>query len=157
MRRPESIRNRKRRKCFTGEQGFSLLEILISLATLTVGLLAVGAIQISSMRGNAVSGNTSIALALATDKMEDLMNRSMTDSQLTDHTAANNGNLSSITKVDFEERLNEEGQVVAGGFYRRIVNVADNTPAPTLKTITVIVTWEKNKHRVALSCIKSPS
>jgi type IV pilus modification protein PilV len=140
-----------------GDQGFSMLEILISLATLTVGLLAVGAIQISSIRGNAMSGNASVALALATDKMEDLMNRSMTDSQLTDYTTANNGDLSSITTVDFEERLNEEGQAAAGGFYRRIVNVADNTPAPTLKTITVIVTWENNKHRVALSCIKSPS
>jgi Tfp pilus assembly protein PilV len=134
-----------------------MLEILIALATLTVGLLAVGAIQISSIRGNATSGNASVALALATDKMEDLMNRSMTDSQLTDHTALNNANLSSITTVDFEERLNEEGQVVAGGFYRRIVNVADNMPSATLKTITVIVTWENNKHRVALSCIKSPS
>jgi type IV pilus assembly protein PilV len=157
MRSPESIRSRNRQKCFTGEQGFSLVEILISLVTLTVGLLAVGSIQISSIRGNAISGNTSVALALATDKMEDLMTRSMSDPQIADHTAANNGSLSSISTVDFEERLNGEGQVMTGGFYRRIVNVADNTPAASLKTITVIVTWKNNKHRIALSCIKSPS
>jgi Tfp pilus assembly protein PilV len=140
-----------------GEEGFSLMEILIALATLTVGLLAVGTIQISSIRGNAMSGDVSVALALASDKMEDLLNRGMNDSMLTDRTTANNANLSSISTVDFEERVSEQGQVVASGFYRRIVNVADNTPAASLKTIAVIVTWENNKHRVALSCIKSPS
>jgi prepilin-type N-terminal cleavage/methylation domain-containing protein len=157
MRRGMTIHGIGRGKGFVGKQGFTLLEILIAVATLTVGFLAVGAIQISSIRGNATSANTSIALALASDKMEDLLNRGLNDPILTDRTRANDGNLASISTVDFEERLNEQGQVTAGGFYRRIVNVADNTPVATLKTIAVIVTWENNKHRVALSCIKSPS
>jgi type IV pilus modification protein PilV len=146
-----------RRKRFGGEQGLTLLEILIAVATLTVGLLAVGTIQVSSIRGNATSANTSIALALASDKMEDLLNRGMSDSMLKDRMSANNADLASISAADFEERLDEQGQVVEGGFYRMIVNVADNTPVAGLKTIAVIVTWENDKHRVALGCIKSPS
>jgi type IV pilus modification protein PilV len=135
----------------------TLLEILIAVATLTVGLLAVGTIQVSSIRGNAASANTSIALGLASDRMEDLLNKRMADSMLTDRMSGNNADLASISAVDFEERLDEQGQVVEGGFYRMIVNVADNTPAAGLKTIAVIVTWENDKHRVALGCIKSPS
>jgi type IV pilus assembly protein PilV len=157
MRKNSMIRRVLGGSGFAGKEGFTLLEILIALLTLTVGLLAVGTIQISSIRGNATSGNASAALTFASDKMEDLMNRGMTDSLLVDQTSANNGNLSSITTVDFQERLNDMGQVTAGGFYRRIWNIADNTPVATLKTITVIVTWENNKHRVALSCVKSPS
>ena len=145
-----------RRKKFTEKQGFTLLEVLIAMATLTVGLLAVGAMQVSSIRGNLMSGNTSIALSLAGERIEDLMNRNIHDSLLADLSPANNSNLASIASVDFEERLNGRGQVVAGGLYRRIWNIADDTPTISLKTITVIVTWENNKHRVALTCIKQP-
>ena len=134
--------------------GFTLVELLIALLALTVGLLAAGALQLFSIRGNFMSGNTSAALTFATERMEDLMTRSPNDPLLADVQPLNNHNLSSLTDFDFEERLNEKGQVSLGGFYRRIWNVADNSPVPPLKTITVIVTWEGNGHPVALTCIR---
>ena len=139
---------------FRSPRGFTLLELLIALLALTVGLLAAGVLQLSSIRGNFMSENASAALTLATERMEDLMNRSPNDPLLADVQPFNNQDLSSLTNFDFEERLNEKGQVVSGGFFRRIWNVADNSPSPALKTITVIVTWDGNGHPIKLTCIR---
>ena len=136
------------------QAGFTLVELLIALLALTVGLLAAGALQLFSIRGNFMSGNTSAALTFAAERMEDLLNRSPNDPLLADVKPFNNHNMTSLADFDFEERLNEKGQVVSGGFYRRTWNVADNSPIPPLKTITVIVTWDGNGHPVFLTCIR---
>ena len=49
-------------------EGWTLIEVLIAIVILTVGLLGVGSMQISAIRGNFMSGNTSIALTLASEK-----------------------------------------------------------------------------------------
>lgn len=139
------------------QDGWTLIEVLVAVIVLTVGLLAVGTMQISAIRGNFMGGNTSIALTLASERLEDLLNRNYNDPVLNDANTANNGDLSSIANVDFEENVTDAGTVGAGGFYRRIWNIADTaTPWPTMKQITVIVTWENNRHRVALSTMRRP-
>jgi prepilin-type N-terminal cleavage/methylation domain-containing protein len=139
------------------EEGWTLVEVLVAIVILTVGLLAVGTMQISAIRGNFMGGNTSIALTLASEKMEDLFNRNYTDAALADTTTGNNGDLTLITGTDHEERVSDNGIVGAGGFYRRIWNIADTaTPMPTMKEIAVMVTWEGNKHRVAISSMRRP-
>jgi type IV pilus modification protein PilV len=137
------------------EQGFTLIEALVAIVILTVGLLAVGTMQISAIRGNFMSGNTSIALSLASEKMEDLLNRDFNHADLDDIATGNNGALSSTTSVDHQENLSEEGVVGASGFYRRIWNIADQSSPPT-KSVMVIVTWENNSHRVAIASLKRP-
>jgi type IV pilus modification protein PilV len=144
------------------QEGWTLIEVLVAVVILCVGLLAVGTMQISAIRGNFMGGNTSIALTLASEKMEDLLNRNYTDAALADSVAGNNGNLSVITagSVDHEESVSDSGIVGAGSFYRRIWNVADAVPGaanwPTMKEITVIVTWENNRHRVTISSMRRP-
>jgi type IV pilus modification protein PilV len=137
-------------------EGFTLIEVLVAIVILTVGLLAVGTMQISAIRGNFMSGNTSIALSLASEKMEDLLNRDYNHADLTDSNTGNNSTPSSITSVDREENVSDDGVVGAGGFYRRIWNVA-NVPAatPTTKNVMVIVTWESNRHRVSIASVKN--
>ena len=152
--RPRGLENRFRKHRFRNQRGFTLVELLIALLALTVGLLAAGVLQLFSIRGNFMSGNASAALTLAAERMEDLMTRSPNDPLLADVRPFNNQNLSSLADFDFEERLNEKGQPASEGFYRRIWNVADNSPEPPLKTITVIVTWEGNGHPVTLTCIR---
>jgi prepilin-type N-terminal cleavage/methylation domain-containing protein len=147
----------KRKFCLRRQEGWTLIEILIAIVVLTVGLLAVGTMQISAIRGNFMGGNTSIALTLASEKMEDLINRNYDDPVLNDSNAANNGDLSSIANIDWEENVTDAGTIGAGGFYRRIWNIADTaTPWPDMKEITVIVTWENDRHRVALSSMRRP-
>jgi len=137
------------------EQGFTLIEALVAIVILTVGLLAVGTMQISAIRGNFMSGNTSIALSLASEKMEDLLNRDFNHTDLDDIATGNNGTLSSTTSVDHQENLSEEGAVGASGFYRRVWNIADQSSPPT-KSVMVIVTWENNSHRVSIASLKRP-
>src|SRR5512137_2217327 len=146
------------KRCFaqdrkSRDQGFTLIEVLIAIVILTVGLLAVGTMQISAIRGNFMSGNTSIALSLAGEKMEELLNKDFNDAELTDSNSGNNSTLSSITSVDNQQNISEEGVVGASAFYRRIWNIADLS-SPTRKNIMVIVTWDNNKHHVSIASIK---
>ena len=136
-----------------GQSGFTLIEVLIAISILTVGLLGVASMQVSAIRGNYFSDNTTTALCLAEDKMEDLMGRDFDDAALVDTTAANNGSLDSITTVDFEETVDADGN--PGAEYRRIWNIADSTD-PQMKTVTVMVTWQGDSHRISLSSCLIP-
>jgi type IV pilus modification protein PilV len=137
------------------EKGFTLIEVLVAIVILTFGLLAVGSMQVSAIRGNFIGGNTSIALSLASEKMEDLLNKDFNHADLSDSVTGNNSSLSSTTSVDHQETLSEEGAVGPNAFYRRIWNIADQT-SPITKSVMVIVTWENNKHRISIASIKRP-
>ena len=136
------------------EMGFTLIEVLVAIVILMFGLLAVGTMQISAMRGNFMGGNTSIALSLASQKMEDILNKDFNHADLLDSNTGNNGSLSSTTSVDHQEYVSQDGAVGTGGFFRRIWNVA-NQASPTRKSIVVIVSWENNKHRISIESIKN--
>jgi type IV pilus assembly protein PilV len=135
------------RKCFTGrQQGWTLIEILVAIVVLTVGLLAVGTMQISAIRGNFMGGNTSIGLTLASQKMEDLLNRDYNDDDL--------------AAGVHQEDVSDSGVEGTGGFYLRRWNITDMTEGPDdwprMKEITVTVSWESNRHRVNLSSMRRP-
>ena len=128
------------------QEGWTLIEVLVAIVILCVGLLAVGTMQISAIRGNFMGGNTSIALTLASEKMEDLLNRNYTDAAL-----ASGGHT---------EQVRDSGIVAAGGFYRRDWTITDTVTGasnwPTMKEITIIVSWEGNRHRITISSMRRP-
>lgn len=57
-----------------GKDGFTLLEVLIAIALLSVGLLSIAGMMVVSIRGNASGGKLSVATTLAQDKIEELRN-----------------------------------------------------------------------------------
>jgi len=120
--------------------GFTILELLIAITILTVGLLGVARMQVSAIRGNYMSGNTTAALALAEEKMEDLLHKQYAHADLS-------GGKHEQVSID------EAGR--PGGIYHRIWVVHDNVPIPNTKTIMVTVRWDHDRHHVSLSCIKA--
>ena len=137
------------------QSGFTLLEVLIAITILTIGLLGAASMQVSAIRGNHFSERVTTGLCLAEDRMEELMRRSYTDALLEDVNEDEPLDTIDAAKLDHEEAIDATGQVVAGGPYRRIWNVQEST-GPDIKTITVIVTWDDDRHRVSLTSIKSP-
>ncbi len=154
------------------QSGFTLVEILVGITILTIGLLGVAKMQMSAIQGNFMSGSTSVALALAQEKMEELMTVSYTDPELADSNTGNNpaadalSPITSTTDIDHQEldgssapiNITETGALDAQGMYRRIWNIADHPVSgedvPTMKSITVIVTWDYGKHEVFLSSFR---
>jgi prepilin-type N-terminal cleavage/methylation domain-containing protein len=113
------------------EEGYTLVEILIAIAILAFGLLAVATMQVTAIKTNATASGISQGLTLGQAKVEELMN--LPYSALSD------------------------GSSPSTGKYTVFWNVAVNVPVTDSKTIRVIVTWtEKGKNkRINLDFVKT--
>ena len=56
------------------QKGFTLVEVLIGLVLLAIGILAVAALQVTSIRGNFNSSNLMQATYIAQERLESLKN-----------------------------------------------------------------------------------
>ena len=129
------------------DDAFTLVEIIVAIAILSVGLLSIASLVTTVIRGNAKSRRMTTAITLAQTKIEELKNLDYGNSELEDSNTGNNSSLTSTSSTDHSEAdIDAEGE--AGGIYTRIWNVADDTPSTNMKTITVIIKWEeKGKER----------
>ena len=64
------------------EKGFTLLEVIIAMAILSVGLLAVGYMQITAIDSNSTGNRITEGTTLAQDKLEELITHRMTHDDL---------------------------------------------------------------------------
>lgn len=109
------------------EAGFTLLEVMISTVILSVGLLAIGIMQISSIDGDAKAREMTEAGTLAMDQLETLL--------ASDYTAISTG---------------ANQQVYNDGKYTVTVNVTENTESKEnvaglgvdVKLIVMTVAWQ---------------
>ncbi len=65
-----------------GENGFTLMEVMIALVIFSIGVLGLAAMQIDFIQGNATALGVTEAAHQASDKMEELMAVNYTDSAL---------------------------------------------------------------------------
>jgi type II secretion system protein I len=112
--------------------GFTLIEVMIATAIMTIGLLSLASLQIAMIRGNAFSQRMTTAASVAEAKMEQLKNTPL--AQILSE---------SPTAVTASNRT-----------FTRQVTVA---PGPQTNTVSVrvIVTWEDGAqtHTVPLTTI----
>lgn len=120
-------------------KGFSLLEILVGLIILAIGLLAIAALQTTSVRGNFFSQNLMQATYVAQDRMEFLKNVSYHDPALS---AGNHS---------------EGAEVIKGMTFDRSYQVTTvNDPNGNYLRIDYTVTWNDGvDHRISFSTVRS--
>ena len=116
--------------------GFTLLEVLLAIAILSVALLAMATLTGSIIGYNQLADQTTTATTLAQDKIEELKNTSY-------------DSISPGTEPGIDASGN------AGGIYDRETIASDDTPAPNMKTIEVKVKWDwkGDTHNVHLRTI----
>lgn len=115
------------------EKGFSLTEVLVGLVILAVGVLAIGGLQIASIRGTSFGNSLREASVLAQNRMEFLKSLDLSTAP-----ELQTGDHEDITSGIFQGR------------YRAVNN-------GTFATIRYTVQWvERNTtHQITFSTIKS--
>lgn len=155
--------------------GFSLVEIMIALVIFSLGILAVGAMQITSVYGNTKSRMVSDAANAATDFMENLLARDYqhplliddddgkdeTDSDANTYDAArdgteedadNNGTDDNGGNFGLDDTVNPDGHSFsADGNYEIFWNIAVDYPRNGVKTVKVTVNWTERGDAKSLS------
>jgi Tfp pilus assembly protein PilV len=64
----------KRKPSLSIAEGFMLIEIMIAVAIISIGLLALGGLQVSLIRGNAFSQHMNAAISVAEQQIEQIKN-----------------------------------------------------------------------------------
>ena len=118
-------------------KGFTLIEVLIGLVILAVGLLGVGAMQVSAVKGNFFSRYLTQASYVGQDRLEFLDTLPINDPLLD----AGNHNDGSVT--------------ISGIVFNREYTVTVDVTGD-LKTIIYMVSWNDGVNRnISFSTIKS--
>ena len=116
--------------------GFTLVESLVALTVLCVGFLAVAGVTLGTMRGRSFSARVSRATVLAQEKMEDVVREGYSGLPTTDSSSSE-----------------AYGSIAGYPRYSRVVSVDVADPAPGMKTVTVMIRWDFDRHAVRLKTI----
>ncbi len=145
------------------QEGYTLVEILIAIAILAFGLLAVATMQVTAIKTNAIASGISQGLTLGQAKVEELMNLSYGHDDLKDLDGDGTGQDLDDDGVDddddnfgLDDTTGADGSA-ANGRYTTYWNIAVDEPVISSKTIRVIVTWtEKGRNkRINLDFVKT--
>jgi len=112
--------------------GFTLVESLLTLAIMSMSLLALAGLQITALRGNALSRSMTTAVSIAEQTIEQLKNTSYANIQAEAATQVTAANL----------------------HFTRQVTVT-NGPLPNTKSVSVLVSWQDQSktHTLPLATI----
>lgn len=116
-------------------QGFSLLEILITMVVLSIGLLAMASVSTGVMKSNIFSSKLTTATALAREKMEAIRGKGFL--------------LASAGKT-----TEEYGTIPLYLPFKRIVTIGDvASPQDKMRQVTVCVYWDGDAHHAEVTTI----
>jgi prepilin-type N-terminal cleavage/methylation domain-containing protein len=125
------------------EKGFTLLEVIIAMAILSVGLLAVGYMQITAIDSNSTANRITEGTTLAQDKLEELITHRMTHDDL---------KISGNPHTD----VTHPGYTIEWNVYDNPTNPADGKQITNAKRIVMTCQWldRGRQKKTELKCIK---
>jgi len=125
-----------RMRAVRNENGFTLLDNLISLSILSVVMLGLVGLATIVITGNATSKSRTVALTLAQDKIED--------------TRRSGYNYTLTANTTVTEPYNS---IIGYPLFQRVTVTQVNTPGIGMQTMTVTVYWDSDAHSVTLSML----
>jgi prepilin-type N-terminal cleavage/methylation domain-containing protein len=147
--------NRRRR---AAQRGFTLIELMVSMALSTIGLLGLMALQMIAVRGNMMSRNFGEAVSVAQQRLETAARTPYANlSGLADAGCTVAGSVVSSGKMKMAPQQDQSTSTNPQAIYDRCTAVAVNADNTT--TITVTVAWldtYQNSHSVVLQTRRSP-
>ena len=140
--------------------GFTLLEIIVAVAILSFGILAVASMQLTSIKGNSQAIGITEAITLAQDRAEKLMRLAYNDATLSDTDANGTTGLGDTSAPDQQDPANPiqvGGAGAQGREYNVYWNVVEDSPIDNTKTIRIIITWTDrgNQRNATLEIMKA--
>lgn len=129
------------RRAARGEDGFSLIEVLVALTILAVGLLSLALLQVTAIKGNASASKSTIATDLAQTKLELFRRDAWTAIDNSTNTTFGAGTTPIFASVPADAGDNV---TVRGTMFYRIWRVLPNA-TDSLKTITVWTCWQDDR------------
>jgi prepilin-type N-terminal cleavage/methylation domain-containing protein len=125
--------------------GYTLHEILIAMALISIGVLGLAINTSGVIQGNYRSGTLTVATNLAQDKIEELKART---------TLTNVNNCSSLNPVSEPAETNITSVGAPGGIFDRCWSIEDSVFGAGLKQVDVTVSWSGyEQRRVTLSTL----
>lgn len=118
------------------ENGFTLLDNLISLSILSVVMLGLVGLATIVITGNATSKSRTVALTLVQDKIED--------------TRRSGYNYTLTANTTVTEPYNS---IIGYPLFQRVTVTQVNTPGIGMQTVTVTVYWDSDAYSVTLSML----
>ncbi len=120
-------------KVASDENGYMLIEILMAIAVLSIGLLALAALQTTSIFGATRANKHSIAILLAENQIEAYKNMPY-----------NNIPASTVTETGTNLSAEMGTAMPSVAIYTRTTTVQAGLPVPGSTTITVTVSWQES-------------
>ncbi|MDR1395206.1 MAG: prepilin-type N-terminal cleavage/methylation domain-containing protein [Deltaproteobacteria bacterium] len=126
--------------------GFTLVEVLVSVAVIAFGCLAVSQMQISSMRGNLTAANITVASILAESEMERL--KSLPEAAFQEEVRDGSREEGPLNRLGL---LCPVGQECSGYIFTRRIRFFPGFPTTLSTQAAVEVTWADSSggHSVA--------
>lgn len=120
-----------------GNRGLTLLEVLVSMALLSLVVLGFAGYSTVAIQGAAASRNMTTAISLAQEKLEEV------------RLGGYRHDLSASESV-----TEPYGSIPHAPLHSRTVVVDPDRPAPGVQTITVVVRWGQDAHSVELVTLR---
>jgi type IV pilus assembly protein PilV len=127
-------------KIISNHKGFSLLELMVTLAILSVGLLGLLGMQITGAQGNSTSQKLTIAATLAQTGIEDFMSRSTSDSIFSTAAGSDDGNSANDPTYDLDLATTATTLDYGGITYSATYFIIPSTPVSGVSKVNVTVT-----------------